>query len=256
MLVLSFGPLLFVGVAGLLRPRWVARDGAAPAALGAIAIAFYFLADVPDMGGVWVGWRSGHLLLIAFCVIGAAAMTVVWARRWSRLAVAAVLGVAIVLAVPTVAIDVYNAQDITNRGPGPNFPWTLIITPAEREALDWIKRATPPTATVQVEPIARGAGGWAYVPAFGERRMAAGLPISMIPLRPYQEGSVHVQRVFTAATPDEAHALASTLGIDYLMAGDVERSAYRAGLTRIAERPDLFSRLFQNEAVTIYGVRR
>lgn len=256
MLLLSFGPLLFVGIAGLLRVRWVARAGAAPAALAGSALAFYFLADVPDMGGVWVGWRSGHLLLIAFCVIGAAAMGVAWARRWLRVPAGAALVVAIVLAVPTVAIDVYNAQDITNRGPGPSFPWTLIITPGEREALEWIKRATPPTATVQVEPIARGAGGWAYVPAFGERRMAAGIPISMIPLRPYQEASLRVQHVFNAATPDEAYALASALGIDYLLAGDVERGAYQAGLARIAERPDLFTPLFQNAAITVYGVLR
>ena len=44
----------------------------------------------------------------------------------------------------------------------------------EREALEWMKRSTPPDAVVQFEPVARGDTHWAYIPAFGERRMAAG----------------------------------------------------------------------------------
>ena len=54
--------------------------------------------------------------------------------RWRPLG--GTMAVAILPAIPTVAIDVYNAQDITNRGQGPNFPWTLVITPPEREALE------------------------------------------------------------------------------------------------------------------------
>jgi hypothetical protein len=64
--------------------RGVIRDGAAPAALVLVSLAFYFLADVPDLDGVWVGWRSGHLLLIASAVIGAALMTAVWTNRLLR----------------------------------------------------------------------------------------------------------------------------------------------------------------------------
>jgi uncharacterized membrane protein len=164
--------------------------------------------------------------------------------------------VGIACAVPTVAIDVYNAQDITNRGPGPSFPWTLVITPAEREALNWVKRATPATAIVQVEPFARGATHWAYVPAFAERRMAAGIPISMIPLRPYEQASADVRSVFNAPTVTEAHALAQALGIDYLLVGEPEKRFYGAGLAAMAQRPDLFPRVFHNEAVDVYAVRR
>ena len=75
-----------------------------------------------------------------------------------------------------MAVDVYNAQDVNNRSMGADFPWTLIITPQEREALDWIKFATPEDAVVQVEPYIRGAKHWAYIPAFAERRSIAGLP--------------------------------------------------------------------------------
>jgi hypothetical protein len=252
-LPLSFGPLLLVGVFGHLRWQWAKRDGLAVTALTVIALLFYFMADVPDMGGVWVGWRSGHLLQITFAMAGAAAFSVL-RGLWKGIVVTGA-AVAVGLAVPTVAIDVYNAQDITNRGPGPTFPWTVIITPAEREALDWLKRATAPDAVVQIEPVARGPGTWAYIPAFAERRMAGGLPISMIPLQPYQIASETVRLgIYIATNPTDAHAMSRQLGIDYLVFGIEEQHAYAATLTKLTERPDLFRPVFRNDAVTILGV--
>jgi hypothetical protein len=257
MFFLSFGPLLFAGVWGLLRVRWVTREGLAPAALVVTALFFYFLTDVPDMEGVWVGWRSGHQLLIAFAIIGAAAATALWQRKAWRWPLVGAIVVAMVPALPTVAIDVFNAQDITNRNPGPNFPWTLIITPPEREALEWMKRSTPPNARVQFEPIARGNKHWAYIPAFGERRMSAGLPGAMIPFRKFADASEMVRRgIFLAGDASQAHAMAVFLDIDYLLLSDVERKTYPDAVAAIASRPDLFRQVFNNEAVAIYGVSR
>ena len=85
-------------------------------------------------------------------------------------------------AAPTAAIDIYNTQDTSNRALGPGFRWTLILTPDELEGLDWIRQKTPADAIVQVEPSVRDSFTWAYVPAFGERRMAGGLPLGMVPL--------------------------------------------------------------------------
>jgi uncharacterized membrane protein len=78
----------------------------------------------------------------------------------------------------------------------------------------------------------------------------------MIPLKPYQQESAAVRSVFTAPTPEDAHALARVLGIDYLLVGMVERRSYEGPLAAIAARPDLFPRVFSNDAVAIYGVRR
>jgi hypothetical protein len=257
MLLLSFGPLLIAGIAGLLRFGWVRRDGAAAAALVAAALAFYFFTDVPGMEGVWVGWRSGHLLLIAFAVIGAAAMTAAWRVRAVRVPLVIVIGLALIPALPTVAIDVFNAQDITNRGPGAGFPWTLVITPPEREALDWIRRSTADDAVVQVEPHVRGPGTWAYIPAFGERRAAAGLPLAMIPLKPYLAATDNVRHgIFQARSPRDAHAMARFMGIDYLFVGDIERRTYQPALGLIDSRPDLFPQVFRNDAAVIYAVAK
>lgn len=255
MLFLSFGPLLLAGLAGLARFGWTARDGSAAAMLVLTAFGFYFFTDVPDQQGVWVGWRSGHLLLIGFSVSAAAALTAAWSYPKWRVALAAASLLAATPAVPTVAIDVYNAQDIANRTRGPNFPWTLIVTPAEREALDWLRTQTAPDAIVQFEPHARGAEHWCYLTAFGERRMAAGLPGSMIPFKPFQLASDTVRDgIFKAATPDSAYEIARYSGINYLFVGPIERRAYRSTTDQMAKRPDLFPRAFHNAVVTIYAV--
>jgi hypothetical protein len=257
MLLLSFGPLLFAGVAALVRVRWVARDGAAATALILAALVFYFIIDVPDMEGVWVGWRSGHQLLIAFAIAGGAALTAAWRMARARLALLAALVLACVPALPTVAIDVFNAQDVWNRNQGPSFPWTLLITAPEREALDWVRQATRPDAVVQFEPIRRGNGHWAYIPAFAERRTAAGLPIAMIPFRKFEEASEVVRMgIFSAASARDAHAMARALRIDYVWVGDLERRTYRPAVDAIAAHPDLFAQVFKNDVVTIYEVKR
>ena len=150
----------------------------------------------------------------------------------------------------------FNAQDIDSREFGAGFPWTLIISPAERAAFDLIKANPPVDAIVQVEPNVRGAGHWADIPAFAERRMAAGLPISMIPLKPYEDESANVRHgVYRSASAQDAYMVAANLGIDYLVFGRAERKAFPDVLTDIVGHPDLFEAVFQNDAMTLYKVR-
>jgi hypothetical protein len=254
---LSFGPLLLFGVPTLLRPQWTRGVGVAPAALAVVSTAFYFLVDVPDMGGVWVGWRTGHMLLLAFAVAAAAGLTALWRIAESKLAIVAVVSVAAALAVPTVVIDVFNAQDIDNREDGAGFPWTLIITPDEREAFDWIRANTPPDAVIQAEPFARDPATWAYIPAFAERRMAAGIPISMIPRRHYTSASEDVRfGIFQASTASDAHDWAELLTIDYVLIGDRERHTYGPQVSRMLARQDLFATVFRNDAILLLKVLR
>jgi hypothetical protein len=253
--ILSFGPLLFGTIAALALGRWLNRDGAAPVALIVSSTAFYFFTNVPDSGDVWVGWRSGHMLLIAFAAATAAWLTHAWQHRSSRIWLGSVCLILVLPAVPTVAVDVYNAQDVTNRTKGADFPWTLVITPEEREALDWVRTSTPPDAVVQVEPEARGAVHWSYIGAFAERRMAAGLPVSMTPYRPYELASDEVQwGVFRTTQSADGHASARSLGIDYIFIGYPERRLYRPAIVAMESDPALFPVVFKNRAVTILRV--
>jgi len=256
MLLLSFGPLLLGAIAALGRGRWLLREGAAPLALVIAAFAFYFFTTVPDMGGVWVGWRSGHMLLIAFAALSAAALDAAWRRPRARIPVALAATAALALALPTVAVDVYNAQDITNHDQGPEFPWTLIISPDEREAFDWIRKSTPPDAIVQVESFVRGSKHWAYMQAFAQRRSIGIGMGSMIPEKPYRDASEEIRRrIFLGTSVEDIYLAARQFGINYLVFGRVERRHYTAGASLIAASPELFPRVFRNDEITIFQVQ-
>jgi hypothetical protein len=102
----------------------------------------------------------------------------------------------------------------------------------------------------------RGQASWAYIPAFAERRMAAGLPISMVPLEKYEAASRLVQAVFVAASAAMAHDRAVAQGIDYLYIGHPERQANPHVEEMLGQRPDLFQPVFHNNTISIYFVER
>jgi hypothetical protein len=257
-MLLSFGPMLFGGLAGL----WIAMRRNAPHAgifgvIVAVSLLFYFFVDVRDHQGVYVGWRSGHFMFIAFAALVGYALQELF-RKGGRVRVATML-VAVALALgaaPTTAIDFYNTQDIANRAVGPSFRWTTILTPDELQALDWIRSYTAPDAIVQVEPSVRDQFTWAYVPAFAERRMSAGIPIGMVPLDKYQAASRRVKEIYTAPEARAAYDRATALRIDYLIVGPPERDAYPAFEAMVSELPFLFRTAFSNGSMTIYHLSR
>jgi hypothetical protein len=256
---LSFGPMLpavFVG-------SWLGARSDDPRRLAplwtaiVVAVLFYFFVDVRDHQYVYVGWRAGHLLFIAFAPLTAVAFQELWRRRsLTRVFTVAAGLILAAAAAPTLVVDVYNAQDTANREQGPGFPWTLVVTPDELDALDWIRRSTPTDAIAQVEPYARGRATWAYLPAFAERRMSAGLPISMVPLDKYEAASARVREVYTSSDARDAYRAAVELRIEYVVVGPPERHAYPSFERLIDERPELFRRVFKNGSMTIYFVER
>lgn len=255
--VLSFGPVLLVSLlAGWAI--WRARDasGFVFAALSLTCVVFYFFVDIRDHQDVYVGWRVGHLWFIASTALAAIAYQWIGALPgvW-RGAVTGLVGAAVLAALPTSLIDIYNTQDIYNWAQGPGFTWTLLLSPDEWEAFAWIKSNTPADAVFQLDAQQRDAQGWAYLPAFAERRMAVGLPISMVPLRKYQEGSSSAAWIFESSTAEGAHALAIDFGVQYLFLGRPERRAHPAAQARLDAAPEFFERVFQNREVAIYRVR-
>jgi uncharacterized membrane protein len=171
--------------------------------------------------------------------------------RWATVAVAILLAVA---AAPMVAIDLYNTQDTSNRKMGPGFHWTVVLSPDEEEAFEWIKRHTPPNALVQVEPATRGRETWSYIPTFAERRMSAGLPISMIPLQKYEQASARITQLYKSTNAELAHELAAGACIDYLVVAPAERARYPAFQGLLDANPEYFAPVFRNGGVGIYAV--
>ena len=112
--------MLILGAVGaglvLLRRRATPFLGIGAVIL--VSFVFYFFVDVRDHQYVYVGWRAGHFLFIAFAVLVAYGLQELWrlAGR-ARAATLASTAVLALLALPTFAIDFYNTQDITNQNP-------------------------------------------------------------------------------------------------------------------------------------------
>lgn len=254
-IVLSFGAMLAGAVAGgvFAWRRKALAQFALPAAIIGISWFFYFFVDVRDHQHVYVGWRAGHLLFIAFAPLVGFACQEYWRAGGAIRLIG--IGATVLLigaAAPTSAIDVYNTQDITNRQEAPGFHWTLVIPHDELEALAWVKQHTPLDATVQVDPEIRDAETWAYIPAFAERRMGAGLPISMIPLLRYQRATARVLEIYRAPSGNAAYLAALATDVDYLVVAPLERQRHPAIEATLDASPDLWPLVFRNGSVSIY----
>ena len=254
MTLLSFGPVLLLCGAALPALRQERRGVAVLGALAVSCIVFYFMINVRDHQDVYVGWRVGHFMFMAAAVVIAIlferlrqAPRALQPIGWGAVAIIFLMG------LPTAVIDVYNTQDITNFNEAPAGPWTMRLTPDDLQVFDWLKHNTEPTAIVQVDPVPREPWSWAYLPAFGERRMAAGLPISMIPLAKYQEASHEVRQIFDEP-PLLAYERAVRAGINYLIVGPPERRVHDGVEARFNSVPDLMPQVFKNGTISIYQV--
>jgi hypothetical protein len=253
-LVLSFGPMLILGaVAAVIIVRRREFQFLPIAAIVVVSFFFYFFVDVRDHQYVYVGWRAGHFLFVALAVLTAYALHTLWRAggrtRWITAALTAILAA---LALPMFAIDFYNTQDITNYKPQDNYSWTLVLSHDEVAALGWIRTFTPADAIVQVEPHSREGRRWADIPAFAERRMSAGLPISMVPLAPYEDASQKVRALYQERDGEKAFAQAARLGIDYLVIGPPERRSFPDFEQTLRSNPARFREAFRSGEVSIF----
>ena len=256
-LMMSLGPLLVPAVLGLWPP-WRLPRRAWPAVAGTVLglLVFYFVRL--SVEGSYIGFRAGQLLQLALPGLAAVFFAQLWRSDWRRRAAAAAIAlVLVVIGLPTTLIDSYNAQDIGNRRMGPGFRWTITLTPDEQDAYRWIRRETPRSAIVQMDPIAHGRETWSQLPTFAERRMAAARPISLMNIPDYTERSRKAHRIYAERDAETAAQLARELGIDYIYIGPAEQKANPAGgLAKFAKRNDLFEPVFENAGTRIYAVRR
>jgi hypothetical protein len=176
--LLSLGPILVPALAGL-RPIPGASRRALSLALGGIATGLFVLYFVRITESSWAGFRAGQILLVSIPILLARALSPL-----GRRALGAVAGLIVLIGAPTTIVDTYNAQDISNRAPGPGFRWTLWVTPDQQRAFEWIRSHVPLRAVVQMEPIVRGREHWTLVPS------ASPFPCSHSPTtRPLQSRS-------------------------------------------------------------------
>jgi len=250
-LFLSLGPILVTGAAGLLFAGQLPVAPAIPfAILSAIALfLMYFVRLSVDQA--WMAFRAGQMM-----IVGLAALTArfVAAKSGARGAIAsAIVLLALVCGAPTTIIDEYNAQDTSNLAMGPGFPWTIVVTPQQQQAYAWIRQNTPPNAVVQMDARARERATWSNIPSFAERRMAGGLPISLLNVPEYAERSDRIKAMYATRNADEAANIAHRLRIDYVYVDEVERGAYKDGICFDAS--PAFEKVFEASPVAVYRIR-
>jgi hypothetical protein len=248
-LLLSLGPLLLPALAGL----WPARSRNLRAlAIGAsglvVGLLLLYLVRISEAS--WVGFRAGQILLVSLPLLLAPVLARLRAAPRALL-IAAVL----IVGLPTTIIDTYNAQDIWNRRPGPGFRWTLWVTPEQQQAFAWLRAHTAPGDIVQMEPVVRAREHWTLIPSFAGRRMAAGLPISLLPSPEYTARSEQVRAIFATGNPQEASRAALRMRIDYLYVDGLDRATYPEGTRKFDTSPQYFEPVFRAADVAVYRVR-
>ena len=252
-IAVALGPILVPAAIALTWGRRYVRAHALPAAVGVgLSLGLMLFVNL-SVDTHWVGFRGGHLVQLlapALVAIGFIQIEGMWGRRAAIFAFVALLAAGL----PTTIIDTYNAQDIRNEAMGPGFHWTVRLTPEMAEALQWIRTNTPPGAVVQAEPTVRGRDTWSLIPTFAERRMAAGLPISLMHVPEYDTRSEVVRDIYASHDAQKAWEAAKSLGIDYLYADATERRAY-PGVAKFDAHPELFAPVFNNGGATVYAVR-
>jgi hypothetical protein len=251
-LLLSFGPVLVAAVAGMIVSAGPRQSIVPASLLAAVSIVLMYFVRL-NVDHEWVPFRAGQMLIIATAVLAARWFAAPRPLAKQRIVVCA--GLLLFLAgAPTTAIDAYNARDVSNLAAGPGFRWTLLLSPDQQQAFDWIRRQTPRNAVVQMEPIVRQRDAWSLIPSFAQRRMAAGLPISLLRTPEYLARSEQVETLYSCRDPREAVQIAHGLRIGYLYVDATDRSEY-PNTAKFDVSPQFFVPVFRQGDVGVYAVR-
>ena len=251
-LLLSLGPILVTGALGLIAGRTLPFVRAVPyVMLSALALfLMYFVRLSVDQA--WMAFRAGQMMIIGLAALTARYLAASNAGT-RRVSAAVVVSLALICGAPTTIIDEYNAQDIHNRAMGPGFPWTIVISPQQEHAYQWLRETTPAAAVVQMDARSRERSTWSNIPSFAERRMAGGLPISLLNIPEYAERSDRIRTMYSTSNPSEATNIAHSLRIDYVYVDEIERRAYPNGIR--FDGASGFEKVFEEGPVAIYRVR-
>jgi uncharacterized membrane protein len=105
-----------------------------------------------------------------------------------------------------------------------------------------------------MEPIVRQRDAWSLIPSFAQRRMAAGLPISLLRTPEYLARSEQVETLYSCRDPREAVQIAHGLRIGYLYVDATDRSEY-PNTAKFDVSPQFFVPVFRQGDVGVYAVR-
>jgi hypothetical protein len=252
---LALGPLLLVCIPGIFclkrttPARWAALMGCG------VGLLLFYGVTLGGTDDLYVGWRAGQILLVCLPALAAAGFAALASDGRFRMVGTAIVAVVFLVGSPTTVIDAFNAQDVEQSTVGPGgFRWTVSVSAGQMAALRWIRTMTTPDAVVQMDVVSRGRETWTLIPTFAQRRMAAGLPISLV-LMPYHEiGARRMKEIYRSTDAKHAWLMAQANHIDFFYVDDVERRAYGTSLAKFDEAPACFQRVFHNADAQVYAV--
>ncbi|MSO50308.1 MAG: hypothetical protein EXQ49_10495 [Acidobacteria bacterium] len=255
--LLSFGPALFLAPLGVRAAfRASSRLVMTLASILVVITVVFLFVDLRGHENTQVIFRTGHLMYLCLGILLAFAIDS-WraAGGWRSVALSTALLLGAAVALPTVALDWYNARDISNieNSPG-NFPWTVHISPDDDAAAQYIHAVLPATATVQTDALPRGRNTWAFVTAFARRRMAVGNGLFTLNPTRYQPAMARVHEAYQSPSAQAAHTAFVDLGVDYFYVGDVERKVNGASVQKFALHPSLFQPVYWRGSVEVFKV--
>ena len=176
--LLQFGPILIPMAVAFLPDTSLPWKACVAAAAGVIIAILVMHLVALTVDPAWVGFRGGNIFFVFAPALVARGVIALWRRR-PPLAVAAV-AIVLLSGLPTTVVDAYNTQDVENRHlsrdaervrtgpvafqPDAEFHWTLVLTRAECDALEWIHPARR-WADRQLEAESSAARGGRPIPA-------------------------------------------------------------------------------------------
>jgi hypothetical protein len=250
--ILALGPLLAIALPAVILGWRFKIDGAVAAAAVGFSL-FYFVTLTTEP--IWIGWRSGQILLVTLPALAATTIAVAMRHRVSAVMVTVAVVLAMAAGLPTALIDFHNAQDVENSAMGPGFRWTVVMSPDSQAAAAWIRSHTPPDAIVQMSIAPRGRETWTLIPTFAERRMAAGQPISLLRMPAYDQASQVADGMFRTPDAAEAARLARQLELDFVYVDEVERNAFGEAAAGKFRDTRFFNEAFTSGSAAVYEVR-
>jgi hypothetical protein len=250
--MLALGPLLVIAIPALVLGWRVRIEAPIVAATVGFAL-FYFVTLTTEP--IWIGWRSGQILLVTLPALAATTIAQALKHRVSTVVVRIAVVIATVIGLPTALIDLHNAQDVENAAMGPGFRWTVVMSPDSQAAVAWIRENTPSDAVVQMSVAPRGRETWTLIPTFAERRMAAGQPISLLRMREYDRQSQLADGIFKTHDPEEASRIARSLDVDFVYVDQVERQAFGDAAAEKFRDTRFFNEAFTSGSAAVYEVR-
>ena len=185
------GPVLVPALAGLLpRARPPRTRPAAIVRAAGILLGLFLLYFVRISEASWVGFRAGQILLVSIPILLARDLRPRSARACAAMLAAVILGSAFRPPSSTPGTRRTSATAVKGRASAGRCG----RRPTSSRHSPGYARTRPRPPIVQMEPMVRGREHWTLIPSFAGRRMAAGLPISLLPLPEYLELSERGRR--------------------------------------------------------------